>query len=77
MNKLKELKARIENEVAFRRAGCDSLAKDEAGMGTIEVVLIIVVLISLVIVFKKNINGVLTKVFSVINQGVESAATYE
>ena len=30
--------------------------KDEAGMGTVEIILIIVVLIGLVIIFKKQLN---------------------
>ena len=41
---------------------------DESGMGTIEVILIIVVLIGLVIVFKKQINGIVEDVFSTIRE---------
>ena len=37
---------------------------EEDGLGTIEVVLIIVVLIGLVIVFKTQINKLLTSIFS-------------
>lgn len=40
----------------------------EDGLGTIEVVLILVVLIGLVIVFKTQINKLLTSVFSEINK---------
>ena len=43
------------------------LVKDEAGMGTVEVILIIVVLIGLVIVFKKEIDGLVTEIFKTIN----------
>lgn len=39
---------------------------DESGMGTVEVILIIVVLIGLVIVFKKQINDLVTKIFKKI-----------
>lgn len=41
---------------------------DEDGLGTIEVVLILVVLIGLVIVFKTQINKLLTSVFTEINK---------
>ena len=41
---------------------------DESGMGTVEVILIIVVLIGLVIVFKKQINDLVTKIFKKITQ---------
>lgn len=41
-------------------------ANDEAGMGTVEVVLIIVVLIGLVMVFKDQIDGIIEDVFRVI-----------
>jgi hypothetical protein len=69
MNKAAEMKARIENRVACRRAGCDDLKLDDAGMGTIEIVLIIVVLISLVIIFQKQIQLVLKAVMKTISDG--------
>jgi Flp pilus assembly pilin Flp len=40
--------------------------RDEAGMGTVEIILIIVVLIGLVIIFKKQINDLVTKIFKKI-----------
>lgn len=40
--------------------------KDESGMGTVEVILIIVVLIGLVIIFKKQINDLVNKIFKKI-----------
>ncbi|WP_408072227.1 Flp1 family type IVb pilin [Butyrivibrio sp. JL13D10] len=40
---------------------------DESGMGTVEIILIIVVLIGLVIVFKKEIDGLVTEIFKTIN----------
>jgi Flp pilus assembly pilin Flp len=40
--------------------------KDERGMGTVEVILIIVVLIGLVIIFKKEITGVVDDIFKAI-----------
>ncbi|MBQ8933785.1 MAG: hypothetical protein IJ061_05835 [Lachnospiraceae bacterium] len=42
-------------------------ADDEEGVGVIEVVLILVVLIGLVAVFKTQINELLTKIFSSIS----------
>lgn len=41
---------------------------EEDGVGVIEVVLILVVLIGLVIVFKKQINSLLNNIFSEINK---------
>lgn len=40
----------------------------EEGLGTIEMVLILVVLIGLVIVFKTQINKLLTNIFTEINK---------
>lgn len=42
-------------------------AADERGVGVIELVLILVVLIGLVIVFKKQINTLLENIFKQIN----------
>ena len=39
---------------------------DESGMGVVEVILIIVVLIGLVIIFKKQITGVVNDIFEKI-----------
>lgn len=41
-------------------------AKDESGMGVVEVILIIVVLIGLVIIFRTNITKVVNDIFSKI-----------
>lgn len=41
---------------------------EEDGVGVIEVVLILVVLIGLVIVFKKQINTLLSNIFTEINK---------
>ena len=43
------------------------LMRDESGVGVIEVVLILVVLIGLVAVFKTQINELLTKIFGSIS----------
>lgn len=44
-----------------------NFALDETGVGVIELVLILVVLVSLVIVFKKQINTLLENIFKQIN----------
>jgi len=41
--------------------------KDESGIGTIELVLILVVLIGLVLIFKDNIRDLLEDIFDEIN----------
>ena len=45
-----------------------ALWTEEDGVGVIEVVLILVVLIGLVIIFKKQINDLLNNVFKEINK---------
>ena len=45
---------------------------DETGMGTVEVILIIVVLIGLVIIFKKQLNDLVKKVFQKISSDSNS-----
>lgn len=41
--------------------------KEEDGMGTVEVVLILVVLIGLVIIFKSQITALVSSIFNKIN----------
>lgn len=43
-----------------------SFLREEDGMGTVEIILIIVVLIGLVIIFKSQITGVVQSIFSKI-----------
>ena len=44
--------------------------QDESGMGVVEVILIIVVLIGLVVLFQSNIKSVVSNIFTKINSGV-------
>lgn len=44
-----------------------AFAADESGVGVIELVLLLVVLIGLVIIFKKQINTLLENIFKQIN----------
>lgn len=46
--------------------------KDEGGMGVVEVILIIVVLISLVLIFKTQLTAVVKTIFSKISSGASS-----
>ena len=46
--------------------------EDDSGMGTIEVVLILVVLIGLVLIFKDKIKALLEKTFTQINTDADS-----
>ncbi len=48
--------------------GVKKFWKDESGMGTVEVILIIVVLIGLVIVFKEQISGIVEDIFKTIRE---------
>lgn len=49
------------------RKSVGSLLEDEAGIGVIELVLILVVLIGLVIIFKEQITKLLESIFKEIN----------
>ena len=46
--------------------------RDDVGMGTVEIILIIVVLIGLVIIFKKQLNDLVKKVFQKISSDSNS-----
>ncbi len=50
---------------------CKEFMKDESGLGTIEVVLILVVLIGLVIIFKKQITTLLESIFKQVNSSAK------
>ncbi len=45
--------------------------RDDSGLGTIEIVLILVVLIGLVIIFKKQITTLLNGIFTQINKSAK------
>lgn len=54
-------------ETAKMGRAVHSLLEDEAGIGVIELVLILVVLIGLVIIFKEQITKLLESIFKEIN----------
>lgn len=47
--------------------GLRQLMTEEEGMGTVEVILIIVVLVGLVLIFKKQITDIVNKLFEKIS----------
>lgn len=49
------------------RSGMQKLKEDESGMGVVEIALIIVVLIGLVVIFKKELGNLLEGIFSKYN----------
>jgi uncharacterized iron-regulated membrane protein len=51
-----------------------SFIMEEDGMGTVEVVLIVLVLAGLVVLFKKEITRVVNKIVGLIDGKVEDAA---
>lgn len=54
---------KLWNRIRWKMTG---LWADESGMGVVEVILIIVVLIGLVIIFKTRITGVVNDIFEKI-----------
>ncbi len=48
--------------------GLRDFLREEEGMGTVEIILIIVVLIGLVIIFKKQLRALVEKVFEKITK---------
>lgn len=52
--------------------GLKAFFKEEDGMGTVELILIIVVLIGLVIIFKNQLNELVTNIFSKITSQANS-----
>lgn len=50
----------------MRKKGIKEFLKEEEGMGTVEVILIIVVLIGLVIIFKEQLNDLVNDIFDKI-----------
>ena len=51
-----------------RLKGLKELFKEEDGMGTVEIILILVVLIGLVIIFKKQLIQLVNTIFEKINR---------
>ena len=60
------LEARSRDLAFCAKEKVKELINDERGMGTVEVILIIVVLIGLVIAFKDQIDGLVKEIFKTI-----------
>lgn len=45
--------------------------RDESGMGVVEIILIIVVLIAMVLIFKNQITALVNNIWKSINQGAK------
>lgn len=52
--------------------GLRDFFKEEDGMGTVEIILIILVLIGLVVIFKKQITSVVNSIFKKISKSLNS-----
>ncbi len=71
-----ELKKRVAEKKALKAAarkpeelkGIREFFREEEGMGTVEIILIIVVLIGLVIIFKKQLTALVNTVFDKITR---------
>lgn len=55
-----------EREAKVRRKGMREFIREEEGMGTVEIILIIVVLVGLVIIFKSQITQIINSLFQKI-----------
>lgn len=71
-SKKKIYKAVREKDVPAGRNRLRMILASQDGMGVVEVILIIVVLIGLVIIFQTNIKGVVASIFSTIQKNAGS-----
>jgi Flp pilus assembly pilin Flp len=60
----------VRRMIDIRRVWMDFL-KDESGMGVVEIILIIVVLIAMVLVFKEQITTLVNNIWKSINQSAK------
>lgn len=60
------------NESKKELKGLKQLWAEEDGMGTVEVILIIVVLVGLVVIFRKQLTSLVNSLFSKITQQANS-----
>ena len=57
------------------KGNLSGLTADDRGMGTVEVVLIIVVLVGLVIIFKDQITEIVNSIFESISENVSTVSS--
>lgn len=60
----------IKTGIFWKRTA--ELLKDEQGIGTVEMILILVVLIGLVLIFKEKLNTLVESIFETISSQSES-----
>ena len=65
---MRSLYYRIKNSLS-------DMLSDDRGMGTVEVVLIIVVLVGLVIIFKDQITEIVNSIFESISENVSTVSS--
>ena len=71
VKKRNEMNNRENNKKDKGLKGFRDFLREEDGMGTVEIILIIVVLIGLVIIFKSQITDIVTKLFGKITNEVD------
>ena len=57
-------------KVRFSMAGFKEMLKDDSGVGVVEIILILVVLIALVVIFKEQLTALVQNIFGSITGGV-------
>ena len=55
-----------------KRNSLQALLTDNSGVGVVEVVLILVVIVALVIIFRDQITGLINRIFGGLNAGVDT-----
>lgn len=61
-----------EMQRSGRKRGFREFLQEEDGMGTVETILIVVVLVGLVVIFKKQMTSIVNTLFSKITQQTNS-----
>ena len=61
----------IRQAMRKTRQGIEALWREEEGMGVVEVILIIIVLIGLVIIFRDSLRELVESLFSTLTDGAE------
>ena len=62
----------VQEDFRIREEKATGLATDNRGIGVVEIVLILVVLVALVIIFKDKIMEIINNAFGSISQGTNS-----
>ena len=65
---MRKLYGKVMCRMAALRRRAGEILKDERGMGTVEVILIILVLIGLVIIFKRQLTDLVEDIFDRITK---------